>query len=242
MLKRLIILSICCYITANSYSQNYVAEYNSDAMGKASLLFNSSKWRYDVTNEGTMEYSSQETNVQNVLPPSTSKTINLFYFRSLDTNYYLDEEGLPDFSLQTKCVIKGKLIKPDWTIVSDSVKTIEDYSCIMAKGHVCGRDYTVWFTPDIAVSAGPWKLWGLPGLIVEAQSDDQVLNFYMTSLKNTDERLTDPKVKSTITREEYKTRFNDALNKIERRLRSGGTTDVDVKISVRDLPDKTLLE
>jgi len=211
-------------------------------MGNACLLFNSSKWRYDVTGEGTIEYSSQETDVQNVLPSSSPKTINLFYFRSLDTNYYLDEEVIPDFSLQTKYVIKGKLIKPEWTVVSDSVKTIENYSCVMAKGFVRGRNYTVWFTPDIPVSAGPWKLWGLPGLIVEAQSDDKAVNFYMTSLKNTNEELTDPKVKSTITREEYKTRFNEAMSKIERRFRSEGTNDVDVKVSINNLPDKTLLE
>ena len=147
-------------------------------------------------------------------------------------------------SLDEFYVIKGELIKPYWTIVSDSIKTIENYTCLMAKGHVCGRDYTVWFTPDIPVSAGPWKLWGLPGLIVSAQSDDKVVSLDMISLKQTNVLPKEPTVTKTLTPAEFKAQFNDALNKLKRRIQSidvGRDAQIDVNIAITH-PDKSLFE
>ena len=55
-----------------------------------------------------------------------------------------------------------------WTIVDDSTKTILGYDCIMATANYHGRNWTAWFTPEVPLNTGPWKLLGLPGLILEA--------------------------------------------------------------------------
>lgn len=52
--------------------------------------------------------------------------------------------------------------------ISDSTKTIIGYECVMAAGEYHGRQWTVWFAPEIPLSVGPWKFCGLPGLILEA--------------------------------------------------------------------------
>ncbi len=55
----------------------------------------------------------------------------------------------------------------DWTI-RDSTRTIGAYPCQMATARFRGRDWTAWFTRAIPVPLGPWKLMGLPGLVIEA--------------------------------------------------------------------------
>jgi len=55
----------------------------------------------------------------------------------------------------------------DWR-VTDKVKDIGGYPAQQAMGRFGGRDYTAWFTTAIPVQGGPWKLLGLPGLVLEA--------------------------------------------------------------------------
>jgi GLPGLI family protein len=72
--------------------------------------------------------------------------------------------------------------KPDiqWDI-TDSTKKIGDYRCTMATADFRGRNYTAWFTPKIPVHYGPWKLIGLPGLILKAY--DQKKEIYFSAQK-----------------------------------------------------------
>ena len=56
---------------------------------------------------------------------------------------------------------------PQWEVY-DSVKIILGYECFKALTNFRGRQWVAWFTPEIPISDGPWKLHGLPGLILEA--------------------------------------------------------------------------
>jgi GLPGLI family protein len=55
----------------------------------------------------------------------------------------------------------------DWQITGDTAN-FGGLHCQKAEGHFKGRDYTAWFCPDLPLHVGPWKLNGLPGVIVEA--------------------------------------------------------------------------
>ena len=74
----------------------------------------------------------------------------------------------------------------EWTLVADSTKNVLGYDCVMATADYHGRKWTVWFTPEIPVQAGPWKLAGLPGLILEADADNGVYSFVATGIQNSD--------------------------------------------------------
>lgn len=49
-------------------------------------------------------------------------------------------------------------------------------------GKFRGRVYTVWFTNEIPVSFGPWKLNGLPSVILEAQDETKTFMFFSESV------------------------------------------------------------
>jgi GLPGLI family protein len=54
-----------------------------------------------------------------------------------------------------------------WQVIGDTA-SFGGLHCQKATCHFKGRDYTAWFCPDLPVSLGPWKLTGLPGVIVDA--------------------------------------------------------------------------
>lgn len=61
--------------------------------------------------------------------------------------------------------------RPQWTILAES-DTLLSYLCGKAECDFKGRRWTAWFTAEIPVSEGPWKLCGLPGLILKAQDSE----------------------------------------------------------------------
>lgn len=72
--------------------------------------------------------------------------------------------------------------KPQWE-VSDSTKEILGYECLMATADYRGRRWIAWFTPEIPIQEGPWKLCGLPGLILEASDTGDVYHFKANGLR-----------------------------------------------------------
>lgn len=70
-------------------------------------------------------------------------------------------------------------LKFDWKIQSGKEK-IGAYNTQKATTEYGGRKWTAWFTPDIPLQDGPYRFYGLPGLIVKV-TDDQ--NNYSWELK-----------------------------------------------------------
>ena len=64
-------------------------------------------------------------------------------------------------------LIDGPMPVIAWKISSDTA-TFGGLHCQEAACHFKGRDYVAWFCPDLPVHIGPWKLNGLPGVIVDA--------------------------------------------------------------------------
>ena len=56
----------------------------------------------------------------------------------------------------------------EWQL-SPEQEVILGYNCQKATGTFRGREWQVWFTYDIPYNYGPWKLGGLPGLILKAE-------------------------------------------------------------------------
>ncbi|MEG1563970.1 MAG: GLPGLI family protein [Bacteroides sp.] len=72
--------------------------------------------------------------------------------------------------------------QPKWTLSEDTL-TILSYSCRKAECRFKGRKWTAWFTTEIPSSEGPWKLGGLPGLILKAADSQGHYNFTCTGIE-----------------------------------------------------------
>lgn len=78
--------------------------------------------------------------------------------------------------------VKEATPKIEWNISAET-KNIGEYLVYKATGKFRGRDYTVWFTTDIPLPFGPWKLQGLPGLILEAYDTHKEIFWYFKALE-----------------------------------------------------------
>ncbi|RNI29535.1 GLPGLI family protein [Rufibacter immobilis] len=101
--------------------------------------------------------SSTDKGLFNITYRKESKLISNARFKSNFTY----QEALPEIS---------------WKISNQS-KEIGGIKAIKATTKFRGRNYTAWFSPEIAVPLGPWKLQGLPGLILEAHDDHKEIHF-----------------------------------------------------------------
>ena len=70
----------------------------------------------------------------------------------------------------THYLITEDITIPEWTMYEDSTITVLGMECKKATTNFRGRYWEVWYTEDIPISQGPWKLCGLPGMILKANS------------------------------------------------------------------------
>ena len=65
------------------------------------------------------------------------------------------------------------------------------YDCIMATANYHGRNWNAWFTPEVPMNTGPWKLLGLPGLILEAVDSTGQHHFTANGIQSVNMPITD---------------------------------------------------
>jgi GLPGLI family protein len=109
----------------------------------------------------------------------------LYIFRSIPDNQMTvyDKAGSLEYGYYTEPL--GEI---QWEIC-DSTKSELGYDCVMAKAKYHGRDWTAWFTLDIPLQEGPWKLTGLPGLILEASESTGQHSFVATGLEASNQEI-----------------------------------------------------
>lgn len=143
----------------NRYRQNYLTLR---AGNNASAFYSSVRKTYD-------SISSRDFSVTRALFSDT-KAFRKFSEEEREVIFKLKADNVINihdrFDLMS-WVYKDTLEIPHWQI-TDSIKEIDGLSCIKASTSFRGRNWTAWFTPEIPIPEGPWKLWGLPGLIVSA--------------------------------------------------------------------------
>lgn len=98
-------------------------------------------------------------------------------------------------------------------IMEEGEDTICGYKCRIARGEYGGRTWIVKYAPEIPTQNGPWKLTGLPGLILDATDSEGIHHFSAVTFRGSSVNITplDNKGRIATSRE----KFIQAKNKFE---------------------------
>ncbi|MFA7687492.1 MAG: GLPGLI family protein [Moheibacter sp.] len=154
----------------------------------------------------------------------------LILYRNLEKKFSL----VPN---EKKTMVQDSLPQFDWNTNYSEEKEILGYKVkkATAKGLEPDTEMTVWYTPEIPYSQGPYLYWGLPGLILKIDiqvNSEQGMAYYINSYhfdakkieKITDDNSLLPKVKKVISRDEY----NASIKEFERKKKEYNSQGVDV--------------
>ncbi|MDE7411455.1 MAG: GLPGLI family protein [Paramuribaculum sp.] len=167
----------CCVDTTgvleeNMSGDNMLLQIGPDGMSKFSSYKN-------LTVDSILMCSSQEQIVSAVLEGklSTGEFMTIYknypegkltHTEKICQDWFRYDEEMPQF---------------DWEL-TDSVTNVLGYDCQSARCRFRGREWTVFYAEDIPVADGPWKLHGLPGLIMKASDDKGHYTFECIGIKS----------------------------------------------------------
>ena len=238
-LKVKILLLFCIILYQNNTnSQNYKVDYFTytkntvDTSGiRSYLIFNNNNsvfvWKSinNSTNKNKEISDDSETKI------NFKKVINDTIGTRVYNDYSEKQIILREPLLENNFKVIDNKVKINWKIVNE-FKNIGNLKCQKAYGVFRGRRYIVWFTTTFSVPAGPWKLHGLPGLILEAYDENKEVNFIFKSINSySKEKIRIPSNKGAITIKEFVKKKDDIHNKIINQYLSKLPRGVKVKSS-----------
>lgn len=136
----------------------------------------------------------------------------IFIVKKFQNNKYEIPDQLSDFKWQ----------------ITNKTKVIKGYNCQLATGYWRGRRYEAWFTSDLPYSFGPWKLNGLPGLILEAADATNTVRFECDSIAKSVEVEINLPEDAIVTSQKEFDRMEQSMKKVNKQL-SSGNSDITVE-------------
>ena len=104
-----------------------------------------------------------------------AKTSYLYFIKE---NKFFGKEFI---SLQTY-IYEDKAPEIKWKISKDTL-SFSGVPCQKATASYEGKNWTAWFAPGLPFQSGPWKLNGLPGLIIEAYDENKTVHFQFAGME-----------------------------------------------------------
>lgn len=194
IMKKSIIVFVLLYTVFTSAQKGivYYGFINSMGIGdmegkdlNAYMTFNNQQ-SYYVTAKDSLEKSSSESEQKITYKKNGEGIIHigsgLSDIGDQVVNNLLKKTMWSNFLSGNQVYIKETTPNINWKI-SKEIKKIGKFTCKKASANFRGRNYTAWFSSEIPLSFGPWKLNGLPGLILEAYDADKSVYWYFKSVE-----------------------------------------------------------
>ncbi|KFF12385.1 hypothetical protein IW15_12580 [Chryseobacterium soli] len=172
-----LLLSVVAHAQTNRffYEYKYIPDSNNKEDVKKEIMF------LDINKNGSSYYSHDKfvsdsigkADLERQLK-SGSGNLNVNKREKPGQVSYKVTKDYPDFktylfkSISTDQYKVKEDKKPEWKILPDKQK-IGEYNAQKATTSYGGREWTAWFASDIPFQDGPYKFYGLPGLIVKIE-------------------------------------------------------------------------
>lgn len=124
---------------------------------------------------------------------STSQVIDSYKVRERKNMFFFDQtvyQNTPKGKMTVQSVITPNTYNYEedrfpiqWTM-KEEIDTVCGYTCRIAEGQYGGRTWIVKYAPEIPTQNGPWKLAGLPGLILDAADSEGIHHFTAVAFRN----------------------------------------------------------
>lgn len=160
----------------NLYTENMLL-----VIGKNASVYTS----YDKVNRDLELKKQVEEQIKNQGGTLTSLNINRSSSKpvtSIDYFYFVNENKF----YTKERIITNYLVEEDaptikWKISKDTA-SFSGVKCQKATTYFKGRNWIAWFAPELPFQSGPWKLNGLPGLIIEAHDQKDEVKFQFAGI------------------------------------------------------------
>jgi len=183
-------------IAANAQTNRFFYEYNfiPDSANKADIR--KEMMLLDIDKSGSRYYSYDKFVSDSTQKADLEKQLKAGGGLSLGTKEksgkisYQVKKEYPDFRTYylTKIFTDSYKVredkKPEWKILPEKEK-VGGYNTQKATTNYGGRSWTAWFTTEIPFQDGPYKFYGLPGLIVKLEDATQSHSMVLVGNKKT---------------------------------------------------------
>ncbi|SEM59635.1 GLPGLI family protein [Chryseobacterium taichungense] len=172
-----IFLIICTSLNSQTMRFLYNYQFKSDSLHREKQA--SETMALDVSPENGSEFYSykkyQQDSISKSGGNSTYETVDRAKVKFFVTKKYPDYASVLYTSIGPTAVNMSSNKKLEWNILPDK-DSLEGYPVQKAILNFQGRRWTAWFTPEIQIQDGPYRFYGLPGLIlkIEDQKADHI--------------------------------------------------------------------
>lgn len=137
------------------------------------------------------DYAAYQTDSVKAIESADQKDIQKYIDQETRAAFYFDSKVVQDLENQSLTVYDVIIperfyytepLMSDWQLV-DGNKDIAGYHCSKATIKYGDRHWIVWYTEQLPLPFGPWKLAGLPGLILSAEDESGEIAFELAELR-----------------------------------------------------------
>lgn len=117
--------------------------------------------------------NERSTNNLNPNAPINIKSPKIYFISDINNDIKRDFYYLDNIDSDVFFVYDKDIPRPEWKIDKNDTKKILGYNCYKAEATFRGSKIIAYYTTSLPYSTGPYKFYGLPGVILYVQVQDK---------------------------------------------------------------------